>query len=233
VRALLAIALLLPAAAFVACGGGGDDNDDESPTATSEASSPTRVVPSSESDAIAAEADSDPSLPGEWIDLQGIYGGPYPYGTPPPHQDGPIDYSAQGLPPAGGLHWGPSDGWTGPCSEDPATALNNCGPVPWGIYRAPWHAESLVHNMEHAGVVVWYNTDEQDVIDQLEDFALENLENGIQLVLAPYPDMDAETVAITIWSRRDVMAAGELDIGRLQEFIDVLYCRFDPEAFCN
>lgn len=182
--------------------------------------------------ALAAEADSDPSLPGEYIDLPAIYGAPYPFGPPPPHQDGPIDYSAQGLPPAGGLHWGPSTGWAGPCPEDPATAPLNCGPVPWGVYRSPWHAESLVHNMEHAGIVIWYNTTDQAVIDDLEAFATQQFKSSKQLVLAPYPDMEAETIGITVWSRRDKFAVGEYNPERLQKFIDALYCRFDPEGFC-
>jgi hypothetical protein len=44
--------------------------------------------------------------------------------------------------------------------------------------------------------------------------------------------MPQETVAITTWSRRDMFPAAELDIERLQQFIDAHYCRFDPEGFC-
>lgn len=222
----------LPAAVIVAfiaaCGGG-----NESPTPTSTLPAPPTTTPASaEARAIVAEADDDPSLPGEYIDLPAIYGAPYPYGPPPPHQDGPIDYSAQGLPPAGGLHWGPSAGWTGPCPEAPASAPLNCGPVPWGIYREPWHAESLVHNLEHAGFVIWYNTNDQAIVARLEAFAQDQLTNGILLVLAPYADMDAENVAITVWSRRDIVPAGDFDEQQFQEFIDTLNCRFDPEGFC-
>lgn len=219
-RVALALALAL---ALSACGGGGD----ASPTPT-EPPAPTATVENSFEAARRVEGDDDPSLPGEYVDLPAIYGGHY--GGEPntgPHVRATVDYSRQGLPPVGGPHWG-----SAACGNDPPQAPPFCGPVPWGIYREPWHAESLVHNMEHAGVVILYNTSDRDVIDELEAFALEKLNAGTLLVLAPYPDMDAETVAITVWSRRDMFPAAEVDIERLQRFIDVLYCRFDPEGFC-
>jgi len=223
----IAIAVLIVALVAVvlvtALGGGG--NDDEPPTATVVA---TATEESSLDAARRVEADDDPSLPGEYIDLPAIYGGQY--GGEPntaAHVQAAIDYAVQGLPPAGGPHWG-----SGACGDDPSEAPPLCGPAPWGVYRAPWRAETLVHNMEHAGVVIWYNTSDQSVIDELEGFALEQLNDDTLLVLAPYPDMDEETVAITVWSRRDMFPANELDTARLQEFIDVLYCRFDPEGFC-
>lgn len=228
----LAAAVVLLAAA---CGDGGAPSPTVTPTLEPTATAaPTATADTTdlEQQAVAVEADDDPSLPGEYVDLPAIYGAPYPYGTPPPHQEGPIDYSAQGLPPVGGLHWGPSPSWPGPCPPDPDDAVPNCGPVPWGIYRTPWPAEALVHNMEHAGVVIWYNTTDQAVIDDLEAFTEEQLAADKQIVLAPYPDMEAETVAVTIWSRRDLFPASEYDRDRLQRFIDVLYCRFDPEGFC-
>ncbi|MGB2694494.1 MAG: DUF3105 domain-containing protein [Dehalococcoidia bacterium] len=223
---ILATLVALPAAA---CSGGGDDHDaTTTPLPAVRATATAALTP-----AQAAEADADPNLPGEYIDLPGIYGAPYPYGPPPPHQDGPIDYSAQGLPPAGGFHWGPSDGWTGACPPDPATAPLNCGPVPSGVYRQPWHAESLVHNMEHAGFVIWYNTDDQHVIDDIEAFATEQAAAGAMIVVTPYPDMTAGTVAITAWSRRDMFPVEEYDRSRLQTFIDAHLCRVDLEEFCS
>lgn len=179
------------------------------------------------------EADNNPELPGEWINLPEIYtqdGEPAFYGN----NDGPntanhvgreVDYSEQELPPAGGPHW------AGGCADDPDESSPFCGPAPWGIYRTPWDAETLVHNMEHAGAVIWYNTADQEIIDQLEDFASDNKDK--LLVLAPYPEMEAEMIAITVWSRRDKFPASEYNRDRLEKFMDELYCRFDPENFCR
>lgn len=209
---------LIAVVVVTALGGGGGGNTQTTPTA--QATTVDRLSPEQ-----TAEADDDASLPGEYVDLAAIYGGAY--GTRPgtsAHVSYAMDYSPQGLPPAGGPHWG-----SAACGQDPSSSPPLCGPAPWGIYREPWPAETLVHNMEHAGVIIWYNTADQDVIDDLEAFAQGKVSAGTLLVLAPYPDMDAETVAITIWGRREVMDADSVDFDELQRFIDVLYCRFNPE----
>ncbi len=217
------VPILLPAVLAVACDSGAT-KPPPTPTATIAASS----APFSPR---AVEADADPSLPGDYVNLPAIYGGYYGNRYGPntgAHRLGAIDYSAQGLPPAGGPHWGSSR-----CPPDPTRAPPNCGPVPWGMYRQPWHAESLVHNMEHGGVVIWYNTSDQHTIDELEKFATEQLRAGKMLVLVPYLDMASGRIAITVWSRRDEFAVSNYDPKRLQHFIDVLYCRFDPERLCH
>jgi hypothetical protein len=225
---LLAIAII--AVALVACSN--INNKRPRPTATitpSASETPTPIVSAFDL-APTPEADDDPDLPGEYVDLPEIYNGYYGNDAginTAAHVEVFVDYSPQGLPPAGGPHWGSAR-----CGETPATSPAFCGPAPWGIYREPWPAETLVHNMEHAGAVIWYNTADQSVIDDLESFADAHLADGMLLVLAPYPDMDAETIAITVWSRRDKFSAGDYDADRLQDFLDVLYCRFDPEQFC-
>jgi hypothetical protein len=211
---------------FADCEAFGSEDASGEAFATAE---PLVETPSRFDQAVLVEGDGDPSLPGEFVDLQSIYGGHYGNDDGPntaAHVRQQVDYSAQGLPPAGGPHWG-----SGACGPDPSEAPPYCGPVPWGIYREPWETESLVHNMEHAGVVIWYNTADQAVIDGIEAFANDN--DDKLLVVAPYPDMEPETVAITVWSRRDAFAASEYSPERLQAFMDALYCRFDPEGFCR
>lgn len=175
----------------------------------------------------AAEADSGSDLPGEYIDLPGIYGGPYP--DTAAHVTRAIDYAAEqdGLPPAGGPHWG-----SGACPLDPDDAPPFCGPVPGGFYVEAWPAASLVHNMEHGATIVWYNTNDQDIIDDLADFGSDNSGPNPFLVVTPFPEMEDETVAITTWSRRLKVSTDDYDRELLQEFFDANNCRFDPEAFC-
>ena len=199
--------------------------------------------PASERFANAAKIESDPApdLPGEWVDLPITWGD----GTNQAHygaKTGPntnahvtheVDYSKEatanapnGLPPAGGDHWG-----NGSCGEDPKTAPSFCGPVPWGIYREPWHAESLVHNMEHAGVVIWYNTADTNIRDQIEAVAKKRLKAGNLVVVAPYPDLPADTVALTAWARRQVFPVSQYDESRVDTFIKTFSRRFNPENF--
>ncbi len=182
--------------------------------------------------------DPSPGLPGEWVDLPtawaegdvlahyGEQGGLEAPNTNS-HVSRDVDYTDVGLPPVGGPHWG-----QGRCGEDPADAAAFCGPVPWGIYREPWPAEALVHNMEHSGVVVWYNSDDTEVRGQLEDWVLDFDDSGKLVVLAPYPDIPADTVALTAWARRDVFPVSEMTEDRVKDFINKLACHFDPEGFC-
>ena len=191
------------------------------------------ATPTFEPDSPAAiEAGDGPSLPGEFVDLQTIYGGHWGNKdgvNTASHIHQTIDYSVQGaLPPAGGPHWG-----AGACPPDPDLAPLYCGPVPWGVYEKPFPAESVVHNMEHAGVIIWYNTTNQDVISQLEDIALENLSAGTFLVMMPYVGMEPETISLTAWARRDTFAVADYSDERAQRFIDRLECRFDPEELCT
>ena len=175
------------------------------------------------SPAMIAEADDDPALPGQYVDLPVLYGGPYP--DTAQHASEVIDYRPQGLPPTGGPHWG-----SGPCGVDPEAAPAFCGPVTPGFYLEPWDAGSLIHTMEHTGVVIWYNTTDEDVIDELSRFARQN--SSRFLVVTPYPEMDEETIAITAWSRRDEFPADDYTRGRLQRFLNAHECRFDPEDLC-
>ena len=193
----------------------------------------TKPASTGDADAQAAESDASPDLPGDHVNLPEIYGddsGPASYGGSPhtaPHVTRDVDYEedGQGLPPAGGPHWG-----SGRCSTDLDSSPANCGPVPEGFYREPWDAESLIHNMEHTGVVVWYNTTDQEILDDLQDFAENNRVRF--LVVSPFPEMEEETVAISAWSRRLIMSVDDYDRDQLQDFLDVHECRFDPEGFC-
>ena len=173
---------------------------------------------------VAAEGGSSTSIPGQYVDLPTIYGGPYP--ATAGHVSAQVDYTVQGVnPPVGGPHW------SGQCGNDPANAPAFCGPAPWGIYRIPWDAETLVHNMEHAGVIIWYNSSDTSVRDELEALVTPLVEDNHLIVLMPYPDMEADTIAITSWSRIDKFPASDYTPERITHFIDVNEKRFNPEHF--
>ncbi len=218
---LAGIAIALIAAA---CGGGGGgDAPVETPT---QEPTPTRGAR-----AVEIEGSEDPDLPGVHVDLQGIYGGTYgTHGdnTTAPHVTRDVDYEADGNsnPPAGGPHWG-----SAACGNVPSEAPQFCGPAPWGIYRDPWEPETLVHNMEHAGVVVWYNTTDQAIIDDLEALVVDRLNDGDLLVMAPYLAMEEEHVAVTTWARIDKFPVSEYTRDRVDDFLDVHLRRFNPEGF--
>ena len=189
------------------------------------------------------EENENPDLPGEYVNLPEAFkdsaGNLAHYGQD--SDEGPntnshvtrdVDYSKEtsansstGLPPVGGPHWG-----QGGCGDDPSEAPQYCGPAPWGIYREPWEAATLVHNMEHSGVVVWYNFDETALRDELEGWVGDAANGGDRLVImTPYDGIPENTVALTAWARRDVFPTSEMTEERVKDFINTMACRFNPE----
>ena len=186
---------------------------------------------SSRSRAVAAEADEDPALAGMYVDLPAIYGGYYGNSDGPhtaAHTRSVVDYESEGNsnPPAGGPHWG-----NGACGASPADSPPFCGPVAWGIYRSEWAAESLLHSMEHGGVIVWFNTIDRDIVEDLESILSSRLAAGDLIVLAPYLLMEDEHIAITSWSRIDKFPVGDYSSERVNAFLDDHVRRFNPEEF--
>ena len=181
--------------------------------------------------AVAAEADDDASLPGEYVDLPTIYGGYYGNQDGPhtaPHTRAKVDYEGEGNsnPPAGGAHWG-----SAACTSSPTDSPPLCGPVAWGIYRAEWDAESLLHSMEHGGVIIWYNTTDRDVVDEIENIVERLLNANDLIVMAPYLQMEDEHIALTSWSRIDKFPIEESSSDRVLAFLDAHMRRFNPEGF--
>ena len=187
--------------------------------------------PSQRELAVNAEADASLSLPGQYVDLPSIYGGFYGNDDGPhtaPHTGSKVDYEGDGNtnPPAGGPHWG-----SAACGSSPPDSPPLCGPVPWGIYTSVWDAESLVHSMEHGGVIIWFNTTERDIIDELEVLVTTRRNSGDLLVMAPYLEMDDGFIALTSWSRIDKFPVAEYSPQRVVAFLDAHVRRFNPEGF--
>ena len=109
-------------------------------------------------------------------------------------------------PPTSGVHW-----------EQAA---------PWGVYASPIANERQVANLEAGDVIIQYNTSDEQLISQLEEFVRGQDEFPCHLVLAPNLAMPF-TIVITAWGARDTMDS--FDEGSLQEFID-FYRGNGPEA---
>jgi hypothetical protein len=109
----------------------------------------------------------------------------------------------------------------------------------WGVFEQPVPKEVGVHNMEHAGVVVWYNCEGGSEPLSADDCAtLKNsltalvqpqISDGASILMTPYAAMTGR-IALTGWQYLDTF--DEYDETRVQTFIDTFECRFDPENFC-
>jgi hypothetical protein len=85
--------------------------------------------------------------------------------------------------------------------------------------------------MEHGGVVVWYNTDNAEVIDNLTDIVNEQLDRRRLVVMSRYTGMEADTIALTAWTRLDKFPVSDFTEKRVEDFISEHNKRFNPEGF--
>ncbi len=155
------------------------------------------------------------------------------------------DLPGQYFPPQGRQHM--AQGTVRPVCEEGATDTTNCynsnpptsGPhdpvaLDWGIYTTPQPKERAIHNMEHGGVVIWYNcvSDrcKNDIVPQLEELMNEFERDRRLMVMMPYPEMEPDTVALTAWTRLDKFSIDEFDADRIRRFVEKHERRFNPEG---
>jgi len=110
--------------------------------------------------------------------------------------------------------------------------------APTGVSELAVAKEVAVHNMEHAGVVVWYNCQAEPVLDagacaglrnELSQVVLQEVADGNGVLMTSYSLMDGR-IALTAWGILDTFE--EFDETRVRTFINTFECNFDPEGFC-
>ena len=117
-------------------------------------------------------------------------------------------------------------------NSNPPTSGNHFpSPAAFKIYESPVPKENLVHSMEHGGVVVWYNTDNQNVVNQLKSVVQSELDRGNEVTMSMYTGMEPNTIALTAWTRLDKFPASQVDVNRVRNFIEKLSRHFNPEGF--
>lgn len=86
-------------------------------------------------------------------------------------------------------------------SNPPTSGDHAASTAPWGISSAPLPDISLVHNLEHGGIVLHYRPDlDAAQRQQLEDVARELLRRNRKVVLAPRPENE-DPITVTAWGR--------------------------------
>lgn len=125
---------------------------------------------------------------------------------------GDAPYSS--LPAASGPHWN--------------------GPANWGVYTTPQIETQLIHNLEHGGVVIWYDPDALDAaqIDELSRYVTTQVSSGVsgrfKVILSPWGGEDALPSPIVATAWRWVLQMDEVDTGMLDAFMRDRYAR-SPE----
>jgi hypothetical protein len=184
--------------------------------------------------AIQAELDDDPNLPG-------VYYPPHPGADGKANTGDERRHVATGVKipictqaqlDAGKLA-DPSYGTAGVCytSNPPTSGPHGEQPAAFKVLANPAPKEALVHNMEHGAVVVWYNTEDQAVIDELAKIVNDQLDRRRLVVMSKYTEMEPNTIALTSWTRLDKFSVSDFTKKRVEDFIVEHQRRFNPEGF--
>lgn len=122
-----------------------------------------------------------------------------------------------------------------PYSSTPGTSgphWNN--PTNWGVYTTPQNESQVIHNLEHGGIVIWYDPAalDTDEIAQLADYVNRQISAGIsgrfKFMLSPWagPDPLGAPIAVTAW--RNLLDLDEVDVAAIDAFAGENYGR-SPE----
>jgi hypothetical protein len=103
-------------------------------------------------------------------------------------------------------------------------------PDDWGVYTTPQAESQVVHNLEHGGIVVWYQPDKLDAagVAQLTQWANQQLRGAqFKVILSPWSGADfGHPIAVTAWNY--LLYQDAVDIGQISGFLQAHYQR-SPE----
>ena len=117
---------------------------------------------------------------------------------------GPNPYSS--VPATSGPHWDPS------------------GIANWGVYETPQPESQLVHNLEHGGIVIWYDPGsvDQEEIDALSELVQRQNAQGVggryKWILSPWGESVPLPSPIVASSWNWLLELEEADIGAIEAF---------------
>ena len=115
---------------------------------------------------------------------------------------------------------------TNPYSSTPGTSGPHWDPsgiANWGVYTTPQSETQVIHNLEHGGIVIWYQPDQLDAdeVDQLAQYVTRQTSSGVsgryKFILSPWDGPDfGHPIAVTAW--RHLLYLDEVDTGAIDEF---------------
>jgi hypothetical protein len=117
----------------------------------------------------------------------------------------------------------------GPYSSTPATSGQHWNtadsPGPWGVYTTAQPQERLIHNLEHGGIVIWYQPNQLDAagVQALTDYVQQQVRSAkFKVILSPWTGQDfAHPIAVTAWNW--LLYLDSADIGQVRTFLDQHY----------
>lgn len=124
-----------------------------------------------------------------------------------------IDTGTQGtgytsVPATSGPHWSSAD-----------------SPGPWGVYPTAQAQERILHNLEHGGIVIWYQPallGAQDLASLTQFVQQQITTERFKMILVPWNGADfAHPIAVTAWNWLLYLDTADLDT--IRAFTDAHY----------
>ena len=128
-----------------------------------------------------------------------------------------------------------------PCGPDPYSSLPGTSgphwttPAAWGVYTTPQNESQLIHNLEHGGIVIWYDPETLDEAEVAELTSYVETQNAsgisgrFKFILTPWGGTQelGGAVAVTAW--RNILTLEAFDMEAIRAFADENYLRHAPE----
>jgi hypothetical protein len=138
-------------------------------------------------------------------------------------------------PDAGGTHIPSGQQGTGYTSV-PATSGQHWNdansPGPWGVYPSAQPQERMIHNLEHGGIVIWYQPSlvaAEDLTALTQFVQQQTTTERFKMILVPWSGADfGHPIAVTAWNWLLYLDTADLDA--IRTFTDAHYGKA-PEPF--
>ncbi len=122
-----------------------------------------------------------------------------------------------------------------PYSSLPATSGPHWGnPANWGVYTTPGPESQLIHNLEHGGIVIWYDPTQVDAegVLALSDYVDAQTASGVsgryKFILSPWGGAEPLPAPVVATAWRYLLAMDGVDTDAIGEFARQRYGR-SPE----
>ena len=114
-----------------------------------------------------------------------------------------------------------------PYSSTPGTSgphWDASGLANWGVYTTPQNESQVIHNLEHGGIVIWYDPDRVDAegVEQLSRYVTSQVSAGIsgryKFILTPWGGSEELPAPIVATAWRWTLELDEADTDAIDAF---------------
>ena len=116
----------------------------------------------------------------------------------------------------------------GPYTSVPGTSGRHWVTIAqWNVYTTALPESQVIHNLEHAGIVIWYQAGKLDKqrLDELTSYVRNKLSGSrFKFILSPWAGKDfGASIAVTAW--RYLLLVDKIDTSQIDAFVDAHYGR--------